>query len=177
MKSCVSSAVPPGSAGPTAAALEVYTTRSTPARRHSSITSFVPPTFTRKTRSVSAGRTEVTPAQYNVLRILHNARSAGAAGLACGEIAERLVRHDPDVTRLLDRLEARGLVSRSRDTADRRVIVAGITDAGVATLDRIGEAVATLHAEQFRRIGRQELRTLVSLLEKVRGEGEPPRRS
>lgn len=112
---------------------------------------------------------EVTPAQYNVLRIL---RKAGEAGLPCGDLAERLVRHDPDVTRLLDRLEARGFVARSRDTADRRVVLARITDDGLAVLDGLGESIAALHAEQFQRLTRLEFRTLVSLLEQLRGEGE-----
>jgi DNA-binding MarR family transcriptional regulator len=112
---------------------------------------------------------QVTPAQYNVLRILRN---AGRAGLACSDVAERLVRHDPDVTRLLDRLEARGLVTRSRDTADRRVVIARITDAGLAILEELGESIATLHAEQFRRLDRQDFLTLVSLLDQVRGAGE-----
>src|SRR3954471_17839109 len=78
---------------------------------------------------------EVTPAQYNVLRILRN---AGAAGAACNDVAERLVRPDPDVTRLLDRLEARGFVTRTRDTADRRVVLARITDGGLAVLEKHG---------------------------------------
>ena len=109
---------------------------------------------------------EVTPAQYNVLRIL---RSAGAAGIACGEVAERLVRPDPDVTRLLDRLEARAFVTRTRDTVDRRVVLARITDAGRAVLDRHGAAIAALHAEQFGRLDREQFRTLVALLEQLRG--------
>ena len=112
---------------------------------------------------------EVTPAQYNVLRILRN---AGGAGLACSDVSERLVRADPDVTRLLDRLEARGLVVRSRDTTDRRVVIARITDDGLAVLAKLGESIAALHAEQFRRLDRQEFRTLVSLLERLRGEDE-----
>jgi DNA-binding MarR family transcriptional regulator len=69
----------------------------------------------------------LSPNQYNVLRIL---RGAGAEGLACGGIAERMVTRDPDMTRLLDRLEARGLVMRARDRADRRVITVRITPEG-----------------------------------------------
>ena len=69
----------------------------------------------------------LSPSQYNVLRIL---RGAGAEGLACGGIAERMVTRDPDMTRLLDRLEARGLVMRARDRADRRVITVRITPEG-----------------------------------------------
>ena len=112
---------------------------------------------------------EVTPAQYNVLRILRN---AGQAGLACSDVSERLVRRDPDVTRLLDRLEARGLVTRARDTADRRVVIARITAEGLAVLAQLGESIAELHADQFRPLGRQDFRALVSLLERLRGDGE-----
>ena len=112
---------------------------------------------------------EVTPAQYNVLRILRNAGGAGVAGI---DIAERLVRPDPDVTRLLDRLEARGFVTRARDTADRRYVLAAITAAGRAVLEQHGAAIAALHAEQFRRLDRAEFRTFVALLEKLRGGAE-----
>ena len=112
---------------------------------------------------------EVTPAQYNVLRILRNAGGAGVAGI---DIAERLVRPDPDVTRLLDRLEARGFVTRARDTADRRVVLARITEAGHAVLEKHGAAIAALHAAQFGRLDREQFRTLVALLEQLRGGGE-----
>ena len=105
---------------------------------------------------------EVTPAQYNVLRILRN---AGSAGLACSDVSARLVRHDPDVTRLLDRLEARGFVQRSRDTEDRRVVLARITSEGRAVLDKLGAAIAALHARQFEHLSRDDFRSLVSLLE------------
>ena len=65
VNSCVSTAAFPFAAGPMAAALDVYTTRSTSARRHSSMTSFVPPTLTSNSSSASDGRTDVTPAQWN----------------------------------------------------------------------------------------------------------------
>ena len=105
---------------------------------------------------------EVTPAQYNVLRILRN---AGTAGLACSDVAARLVRHDPDVTRLLDRLEARGFVQRARDADDRRVVIARITPDGRGVLDKLGASIAALHARQFEHLSRDEFRALVSLLE------------
>ena len=107
---------------------------------------------------------EVTPAQYNVLRIL---RDAGSDGAACSDIGERLVRPDPDVTRLLDRLEARGFVTRARDLEDRRVVRARITDGGLAVLGKHGAEIAALHAEQFGGLGADEFRTLVGLLEKL----------
>lgn len=69
----------------------------------------------------------LTATQYNVLRIL---RGAGAAGLSCGDVAGRMITRDPDLTRLLDRLEGRGLVTRARDGEDRRVVVTRITGEG-----------------------------------------------
>ena len=112
---------------------------------------------------------EVTPAQYNVLRIL---RDAGREGAACSAVAERLVRPDPDVTRLLDRLEARGYVTRARDTADRRVVLARITDAGRAVIERHEPAIAALHAAQFQPLDRAGFQTLVALLERLRGHDD-----
>ena len=77
----------------------------------------------------------LSPTQYNALRIL---RGAGDKGRSCSEIAERMINRDPDITRLVDRLERRGLVARSREGRDRRVITTRITPAGLellATLD------------------------------------------
>ncbi|HSJ64303.1 MAG TPA: MarR family transcriptional regulator [Gemmatimonadaceae bacterium] len=107
----------------------------------------------------------VTPAQYNVLRIL---RSSSGEGLPCGEVSRRLVRHDPDVTRLLDRLEALGFVARSRDTQDRRVVIARLTDAGSALLDSLGPAIDELHARQFAVLSKAESKTLGELLQRMR---------
>jgi DNA-binding MarR family transcriptional regulator len=108
---------------------------------------------------------ELSFAQYNVLRIL---RGAGAEGLACGEIAERMVNRDPDITRLLDRLERRGLVRRSRDTGDRRIVVARIAAAGLSLLEALDVPVARVHREQLRHMGRSQLATLARLLEEAR---------
>src|SRR5215467_1959891 len=62
---------------------------------------------------------DLSATQYNVLRILRGAPE----GLACGEIGNRMITRDPDITRLLDRLEKRGLISRARDTKDRRMVL------------------------------------------------------
>ncbi|HWS70576.1 MAG TPA: MarR family transcriptional regulator, partial [Thermoanaerobaculia bacterium] len=80
----------------------------------------------------------LSSSQYNVLRIL---RGAGEEGLPCGEISERMVRRDPDLTRLLDRLEKSDLVVRERDTKDRRVVRASITKKGLALLDSLDAPV------------------------------------
>ena len=107
----------------------------------------------------------VTPAQYNVLRLL---KGAGSEGLPCGEVSRRLVRHDPDVTRLLDRLESLGFVARSRDTQDRRVVIARITDAGLDLLGTLGPSINALHARQFESLNKAEFRELGALLQRLR---------
>lgn len=125
----------------------------------------------RTTEALTQGLAEVLkPAglplsQYNVLRIL---RGAGSEGLACQEVAERMVTRDPDITRLLDRLERRGLVSRSRDHKDRRVIRTRITEEGLCILHELDEPVAALHVRQLAHLGEDRLRLLVELLETAR---------
>lgn len=111
---------------------------------------------------------DLTPTQYNVLRIL---RGAGATGLSAGEIGGRMISRSCDVTRLIDRLEAQGLVSRSRLPADRRVVLAMITPAG---LERVAESeapIAELQRFGIGRLGPIKLRMLVSLLEEVPRSG------
>ena len=110
---------------------------------------------------------EITQPQYNVLRIL---RGAGDAGLPSGEIGDRMVSRDPDMTRLLDRMEARGLVSRQRGPADRRVVTARITDAGRHLVDALDAPVQAMHARQLGHLSEDELRALISLLERARRE-------
>ena len=103
--------------------------------------------------------------QYNVLRIL---RGAGCQGLTCGETGERMVTHDPDITRLLDRLEKRNLITRSRDSRDRRVVTTRITRQGLRLLDKLDKPVVDLHRSLFRHMAQRDLKKLSSLLEKVR---------
>jgi DNA-binding MarR family transcriptional regulator len=103
--------------------------------------------------------------QYNVLRIL---RGAGE-GLPCGEISERMVRRDPDLTRLLDRLEARGLVSRERDARDRRVVLASITDEALRLLEELDGPVETSLRQSLAHVPKARLKTLLEILEEVRG--------
>jgi DNA-binding MarR family transcriptional regulator len=109
----------------------------------------------------------LTPTQFNVLRIL---RGAGVAGLACGEIAARLVTHDPDITRLIDTLERRALVARARDAADRRVVTVRLTPGGLALAGdpAIDRALEDLHRRQFSALGPEELPRLIDLLERCR---------
>jgi len=107
----------------------------------------------------------VSPEQYNVLRIL---RGAGRDGLPCGEIAARMITHDPDMTRLLDRLEARRLISRARDSRDRRVVTSRIQPAGLRLLAALDRPIEREGNRMLGHLGRNRLRHLVALLEAVR---------
>jgi DNA-binding MarR family transcriptional regulator len=103
--------------------------------------------------------------QYNVLRIL---RGAGPEGLPCGEISGRMVRRDPDLTRLLDRLESRGLVARSRGTSDRRVVRATITKDGLRLLGSLDDQIEATVRKTLSHMPRERLHTLCELLEEAR---------
>ena len=104
--------------------------------------------------------------QYNVLRILRGAPD----GLACGEIGNRMITRDPDITRLLDRLEKRGLISRCRESKDRRMVMATITPEGLDLLARMDEPVRAMHRSQLGHLGRERLAALTELLQAARGE-------
>ena len=108
---------------------------------------------------------DVSATQYNVLRILRGS----PAGLPCGEIGSRMITRDPDVTRLLDRLEKRGLISRRRVTKDRRTVIARITPAGLKLLARLDQPVQDTHREQLGHLGTKGLRALTELLAVFRG--------
>jgi len=108
---------------------------------------------------------KLSHSQYNVLRIL---RGASPDGLACQEISERMISRDPDITRLLDRLEARGLVTRTRDQEDRRVVTARITLEGLRLLEALDELIAEVDRYALQHLGEQQLRTLIQLLELAR---------
>jgi MarR family transcriptional regulator, organic hydroperoxide resistance regulator len=110
---------------------------------------------------------ELTGTQYNVLRIL---RGAGAEGLACRGIGDRMITHDPDITRLLDRMEKRGLIRRERQKDDRRVVKTRITPQGLGLLKPLDQPMRDLHKRQFRRMPSARLKTLYDLLEEIRAD-------
>lgn len=103
--------------------------------------------------------------QYNVLRIL---RGAGKEGLPCLEIGARMITRLPDITRLVDRLETAGYVTRKRDEADRRVVMVTITTAGLALLKKLDDPTITLHVDILKNLNTKELSTLNKLLAKIR---------
>jgi len=108
---------------------------------------------------------DITMQQYNVLRIL---RGAGEKGLPTLEIAGRMVEHAPGVTRLLDRLEGKGLVRRQRCPEDRRQVLCWLTDAGTGLVDRLDEPVDSADAEAVAMLGPEDQERLLRLLDAVR---------
>ena len=111
---------------------------------------------------------DLSTTQYNVLRILRGSPK----GLPCGEIASRMITRDPDVTRLLDRMEKRGLISRSRDTKDRRTVTGKITPEGLKLLARLDEPIQEIHRKQLGHLGRNRLWALTELLSDARAGAE-----
>lgn len=108
---------------------------------------------------------DLSSTQYNVLRILRGASDV----LPCGEIGNRMITRDPDITRLLDRLEKRGLISRCRETKDRRMVMVRITPDGIQLLSRMDEPVRDAHRAQLGHLGRERLKALTELLKVARG--------
>jgi DNA-binding MarR family transcriptional regulator len=108
---------------------------------------------------------QLTPTQYNMLRIL---RGAGADGVTCSQATERMISPDPDVTRLLDRMEAQDLIRRERSKEDRRVVITRITERGLELTNRIDTPLNQLLKEYLGRVGQARLRDLVDILEALR---------
>jgi DNA-binding MarR family transcriptional regulator len=109
---------------------------------------------------------DISATQYNVLRILRGTPE----GLPCGEIANRMITRDPDITRLLDRLEKRELISRCRETKDRRMVMARITPQGLKLLGQLDAPVQETHRKQLSHLGRERLRELTELLHVSRAQ-------
>ncbi len=108
---------------------------------------------------------DITVQQYNVLRILRGAREQGLPTL---EIGERMVEHAPGVTRLLDRLEVKGLVRRQRCPEDRRQVLCWLTPAGTELVERLDEPVDSADAEAVAMLAPEEQERLLQLLDAVR---------
>jgi DNA-binding MarR family transcriptional regulator len=107
---------------------------------------------------------DLSTTQYNVLRILRGSPK----GLTCGEIASRMITRDPDVTRLLDRMKKRGLISRSRERRDRRLVLARISPEGLKLVNRLDEPVQKIHRKQLGHMGKDRLRAFAELLADAR---------
>jgi DNA-binding MarR family transcriptional regulator len=111
------------------------------------------------------GRYDLTPQQYNALRLLRAARSEGLPTLS---LADRLVSRAPDITRLLDKLETRGLVRRHRPADNRRVVRVVLTEVGAALLAELAAPLRACHARQLGHLSEEELHRLIDLLHAAR---------
>jgi len=110
----------------------------------------------------------ITNTQYNVLRIL---RGAEPDGLCRNELRDRMLTRMPDVTRLLDRMEEAGLVARSRDNEDRRLVSTRITPAGRKLVDELDAPVQAYHRTRLAHVSDEQLQALIDLLTLARDRG------
>ncbi len=114
---------------------------------------------------------ELTPQQYNVLRLLKAEHPEPMPTLS---LVGKLVSRAPDVTSMLDKLEQRKLISRSRRKTDRRSVFVGITVEGLALIGQIDKPLRECHEKQLGHLTGPELKSLVQLLHRVREPHEPP---
>lgn len=112
---------------------------------------------------------DLTAQQYNLLRLLRKAQEP-VPTLA---LAERLVSRAPDITRMIDRLKARGLVTRARSAVDRRAVLVAICPAGFALLERIAGPLRDCHRRQLGHLTVAKLESLTALLKAARTPHEP----
>lgn len=108
----------------------------------------------------------ITATQYNVLRIL---RGAGENGLCRNDVICRMITRMPDVTRLIDRLEAAGYVTRARDSQDKRHVTTRLTPVGAKLLARLDPVVAATHRRRLGHLTTTQLKSLIRLLQLARG--------
>jgi DNA-binding MarR family transcriptional regulator len=107
----------------------------------------------------------VSEPQYNVLNVL---QEAYPESLSCGDIAGKMVSRDPDITRLLDRLERSGFIERRRGSPDRRLVFVKILEPGMQLMDALREPVARLQERQFASLQDSDIQALLECLARVR---------
>ena len=117
------------------------------------------------------GEHDLTPQQYNALRLLSRAHPRAVPTL---RLAGKLVSRAPDITRMLDKLAARGLVERERPADNRRVVEVRISSQGLALLKRLAEPVRQCHQRQLGHMSQDKLRTLIALLRAASAPHEDP---
>jgi DNA-binding MarR family transcriptional regulator len=110
---------------------------------------------------------DITSSQYNVLRIL---RGAGADGLCRNEISERMVTATPDMSRLLDRMERVGWVTRERAEDDRRQVSTYITKSGMKLLEIMERPIRDFLARLFDGTAVSDLKNILKVNDQVRAQ-------
>ena len=120
------------------------------------------------------GRHELSAQQYNALRLL---QASLPEGLQTMELGRRLISRSPDITRMLDRLETRGLIARERLSGNRRVVEVVITEAGRELLKALAREVLQMHRRQVGHLGVAQQRQLIKLLKAARAPHEAATRA
>lgn len=110
-------------------------------------------------------REGLSPTQYSALRVL---RTAGPAGLPSGAVGERMLTREPDMTRLLARLEEGWYITRARSEEDRRVVIARISDRGRGALMRLDAPVDSAIRAALGHLGTARMEALIASLEEIR---------
>jgi len=121
--------------------------------------------LSRPMQELLAEHDGLTHQQYNVLRILRGSKDIGLPTL---EIAERMIERTPGVTRLIDRLEKKGLVRRERSVEDRRQVFCHLTEAGAELLAALDGPVDELDDLLMRGLDDGEVQTLIAMLDRLR---------
>ncbi len=116
-------------------------------------------------------RHNLTPQQYNALRLL---RAQHPEKLRTLDLAARLVSRAPDITRMLDKLEQRGLIERDRPADNRRIVEIGITAAGIDLLRQMKKPIGECHVRQLGHLPARQLNELIALLRAARAPHELP---
>jgi DNA-binding MarR family transcriptional regulator len=114
---------------------------------------------------------DLTPQQYNILRLLKGAQPEALPTLA---LASKLVSQAPDITRMLDKLEQHGWISRHRPAENRRLVLVSITDVGLKLVKQIDKPLRECHQRQLGHLSAKQLTQLVALLHAARAPHEPP---
>jgi DNA-binding MarR family transcriptional regulator len=127
---------------------------------------FVERAIQRRTRAWG-----ITSTQYNVLRIL---RGAGADGLTCNAIGERMITAEPDITRLLSRLKTLKLIRQRRDPRDRRAVRTQIAEPGLELLRKMDPEMRKMPREMLTHLSHAEVAEMIRLLEKARQSDTQP---
>jgi DNA-binding MarR family transcriptional regulator len=109
--------------------------------------------------------TGITLQQFNVLRVIHE---AGGDPIPTLEIAARLIEQTPGITRLLDRLDERGLVHRERSAADRRIVLCGLTPAGAALVAQVAPSIDAIDHASLAGFEPDEIDAFLEMLEAIR---------
>jgi DNA-binding MarR family transcriptional regulator len=112
---------------------------------------------------------DLTAQQYNLLRLLRAAHEP----VPTLSLVDRLVSRAPDITRMLDKLEQRKLITRTRSTEDRRTVLVKITDRGLALLDKLNAPIKECHERQLGHLSATDLKSLIALLKAARNPHEP----